>query len=547
MDWQWLPEVDARSVRLHATWAQRVRPCEEDLSASLATLLRASCTVGFRATRSALAALGDDTSLCFWLDAIDATTPRESVVAIAAPDTWVRLLMLALGRTAPDWVTTGHVWSPRAVGAFAALTLAFARTLLVKTGGPELRVIRHGTAADVLASWSASIGQAHASPPRPPGAQPPIAPAVSPLVPAEVARTWFDLELAGQRHTISVAHLVTPMLQHLRRLKPSRASKLASAKAPESGEAPSNRLLVPAVVCWKSEPVSSIELASLRIGDVFLPAPNQAHTLDDGASQRPIAGRALFDALCNLSLRFCAGSHGRGYTANVALTPVLPAASEQGSAAESIRALKIIGKPMIDASLTTLSNTLAPPASSATVSDSASEASSEDDAELNAELNPGRNADPALLQYDAGDTIATPEGDPLMSESQTSAIEEVLLTTPVDVAVELGRIELPASAWLSLREGDVLETNLRVGAPVQLTTSSARGVRVLAEGELVRVGDQIGVRILHVVPESIALSKQTTPRANQPRPNQPQHPTTARPGEVAPRTEDLPSTKLPPR
>jgi flagellar motor switch/type III secretory pathway protein FliN len=519
MDWQWLPEVDARSVRLHAAWAQRVRPCEGDLSATLATLLRAPCTVGFRATRSALAALGDDTSLCFWLDAIDATTPRESVVAIAAPDTWVRLLMLTLGRTAPDWVTTGHVWSPRAVGAFAALTLAFARSLFVKAGGAELRVIRHGTAADVLASWSASVGQTHASP------------AVSPPA-TEVARTWFDVELAGQRHTVSIAHLVSPMLRHLGRLKPSDASKLAAANASGSGETPSNRLLVPAVVSWKSEPVSPIELASLRIGDVFLPAPNQAHAPDEGTSQRPNAARGLFDALCNISLRFCAGGQGRGYLANLVLTPVLPAASAPSSAdAESIRALKIVGKRTLEAHLVEPPFTLAPTSGSATVSDGPSEA----------------KADLALLQYDAGDTIATPEGDPIMSESQPSAIEEVLLTTPVDVAVELGRIELPASAWLSLREGDVLETNLRVGTPVQLTTSSARGVRVLAEGELVRVGDQIGVRILHVAPESIALSKQVTPRANPPRPNQPQHPTTARPGEIAPRTEDLPSTKLPPR
>ena len=70
---------------------------------------------------------------------------------------------------------------------------------------------------------------------------------------------------------------------------------------------------------------------------------------------------------------------------------------------------------------------------------------------------------------------------------------------PIEVRVELGAISLPAAEWAQLQPGDAIPLGPK-RSPIRLR---ANGV-VIAEGELVRVDDQLGVRIT-----SLSSSKAT--------------------------------------
>jgi type III secretion system YscQ/HrcQ family protein len=78
----------------------------------------------------------------------------------------------------------------------------------------------------------------------------------------------------------------------------------------------------------------------------------------------------------------------------------------------------------------------------------------------------------------------------------SDALLALLNDVPVAVRVEVGSVTMSASAWANLTVGDVLETGIQLGSPVTLRAGGA----VLASGELVRVGDEIGVRIVKLVP-----------------------------------------------
>jgi len=67
--------------------------------------------------------------------------------------------------------------------------------------------------------------------------------------------------------------------------------------------------------------------------------------------------------------------------------------------------------------------------------------------------------------------------------------------TPVTLAVELARITLPLGEIASLAPGEVLQTGAPIGAHVALRA----GDRVIAEGELVDVEGELGVRITRTV------------------------------------------------
>ncbi len=73
-----------------------------------------------------------------------------------------------------------------------------------------------------------------------------------------------------------------------------------------------------------------------------------------------------------------------------------------------------------------------------------------------------------------------------------AATLEALEDAPVVVRVEIGVVEMKASAWADLAPGDVVTLGRKIGDPVVLR---AGGVAV-ARGELVVVDGECGVRIL---------------------------------------------------
>jgi len=71
----------------------------------------------------------------------------------------------------------------------------------------------------------------------------------------------------------------------------------------------------------------------------------------------------------------------------------------------------------------------------------------------------------------------------------------ILLDTSMPVTVSLGQLEITIRDLLQLGQGAVLKLDKRVGEPVELFL---RGIR-FATGNLVVVGDQLGVRIKEII------------------------------------------------
>jgi type III secretion system YscQ/HrcQ family protein len=66
---------------------------------------------------------------------------------------------------------------------------------------------------------------------------------------------------------------------------------------------------------------------------------------------------------------------------------------------------------------------------------------------------------------------------------------------PVTLVVELGRVSLPLTALADLKPGEVLGLSRHSREPVELTSNG----RLVARGELVQIGDELGVRVLRVL------------------------------------------------
>lgn len=97
--------------------------------------------------------------------------------------------------------------------------------------------------------------------------------------------------------------------------------------------------------------------------------------------------------------------------------------------------------------------------------------------------------------FDAGasDRASSSAGASGMGDSSVGPTAlDVVMEAPVVVHIELGSVTLPAHHWLSLRPGDVVTSQLPIGRPVTLRVAE----QAVAEGELVSVDGQVGVRVL---------------------------------------------------
>ncbi len=105
------------------------------------------------------------------------------------------------------------------------------------------------------------------------------------------------------------------------------------------------------------------------------------------------------------------------------------------------------------------------------------------------------------------DSQAPPEGavdvqEAALPEAEAAVVPtgggqiEVLLDTPLSIEVRLGQVEARARDLLRLGAGSVLQLDKQVGEPLELYL---RGHR-FATGQLVVVGERLGVRINEIVP-----------------------------------------------
>ena len=72
---------------------------------------------------------------------------------------------------------------------------------------------------------------------------------------------------------------------------------------------------------------------------------------------------------------------------------------------------------------------------------------------------------------------------------------DLLADVNLRVTVELGRVDVPMRDLLALREGSVLELDQMAGEPVGVLVNGT----LVARGEVVVVGDELGVRVTDIV------------------------------------------------
>lgn len=97
----------------------------------------------------------------------------------------------------------------------------------------------------------------------------------------------------------------------------------------------------------------------------------------------------------------------------------------------------------------------------------------------------------ANLSYEAAVPNNPPAGAPETPTSHDAPAADIISEAPVVVHLELGVVSLPAQTWLDLRLGDVVTSGLPIGEPVTLRVAG----EAVAEGELVSVDGQVGVRL----------------------------------------------------
>ncbi len=84
------------------------------------------------------------------------------------------------------------------------------------------------------------------------------------------------------------------------------------------------------------------------------------------------------------------------------------------------------------------------------------------------------------------------------AESSSSKVNlEAIMHVPLDISVELGRVQLPLHVVSRLHRGMVLDLKKEANAEVDILANG----RVFARGEVVSADGKLGVRVVEVVPQ----------------------------------------------
>jgi flagellar motor switch protein FliN/FliY len=82
-----------------------------------------------------------------------------------------------------------------------------------------------------------------------------------------------------------------------------------------------------------------------------------------------------------------------------------------------------------------------------------------------------------------------------------------VLDVPVELAVEIGRTTMTIGETLSLSPGSIVSLNRLAGEPVDLLVNG----KVIAQGEVVVIDEEFGMRITDIVSAQQRLSDASTP------------------------------------
>jgi flagellar motor switch protein FliN/FliY len=80
---------------------------------------------------------------------------------------------------------------------------------------------------------------------------------------------------------------------------------------------------------------------------------------------------------------------------------------------------------------------------------------------------------------------------------------DFVLDIPVQVTVELGRTRMEIRKLLKLSQGAIIELNSTVGQPMDILVNGC----IVAQGEIVIVGEKYGIRLTDVITPSERIRK----------------------------------------
>jgi len=98
-------------------------------------------------------------------------------------------------------------------------------------------------------------------------------------------------------------------------------------------------------------------------------------------------------------------------------------------------------------------------------------------------------------------TTTTPQMNPQAPPNTASAVSpnlESIMHVPLQISIELGRIQLPLHMVARLGRGVVVDMQKEAGSSVDICANG----KAFAKGEIVSAEGKLGVRILEVTPAS---------------------------------------------
>jgi flagellar motor switch protein FliN len=109
------------------------------------------------------------------------------------------------------------------------------------------------------------------------------------------------------------------------------------------------------------------------------------------------------------------------------------------------------------------------------------------------------NAEAEILYPDGPEVETTVNGGHAAGRSTGAAVDPntlasalgFVLDVDLNVAVEVGRVQLPVRRVMELRAGSVIELQRSASDPVEIYANN----RCIGRGEIVVVGEQFGVRV----------------------------------------------------
>lgn len=108
----------------------------------------------------------------------------------------------------------------------------------------------------------------------------------------------------------------------------------------------------------------------------------------------------------------------------------------------------------------------------------------------------GEAMPPTLTNSSVFDRIAN-------SSNYENSNIDFILDIPVQVTVELGRTRMEIRKILKLSQGAVIELNSTVGQPMDILVNGC----IVAQGEIVIVGEKYGIRLTDVITPSERIKK----------------------------------------